>query len=76
MKKASKRAREDSDEAPKKRGRPKGSKSKPNVYDGYMRTRAENAANPEETFYDSGDICEICEFAFNHPLKRFKPKMK
>ena len=70
---------------PKKRGRPKGSKNKPRENTGQpakkaddLKTRAERSADPdnEETFLDSGDVCEICEFPFNHPLKRTKPKMK
>ena len=64
---------------PKKRGRPKGSKNKPTKKDTIKaRDRAEKAADPDqdETFHDSGDICDICEFPFNHPLKRTKPKMK
>ena len=64
---------------PKKRGRPKGSKNKTTKKDDIKtRDRAEKAADPDqdETFYDSGDICDICEFPFNHPLKRTKPKMK
>ena len=65
---------------PKKRGRPKGSKNKaqPNAKTDNLRTRATKAAdpNPDEEYYDSGDICEICEFPFNHPTKIGKPKMK
>ena len=30
----------------------------------------------EETFYDSGDLCNICQFALNHPTKADKPKVK
>ena len=67
---------------PRKRGRPKGSKNKtktvvePAKKDD-LKTRAEKAADPNnEPFFDSGDICEICEFPFNHPLKINKPKMK
>ena len=69
----------------KRRGRPKGSKnkasdtSKPMAKKVTLKTRAESSADPEhdeETFYDSGDICDICEFPFNHPLKIDKPKMK
>ena len=42
-----------------------------------LKSRAEKAADPDnEPFFDSGDICEICEFPFNHPLKINKPKMK
>ena len=65
---------------PKKRGRPRGSKNKaqPNAKTDNLRTRATKAAdpNPDEEYYDSGDICEICEFPFNHPTKIGKPKMK
>ena len=32
--------------------------------------------NPDEEFFDSRDICEICEFPFNHPTKIGNPKMK
>ena len=55
------------------RGRPKGSKNKQKQYDTKTsRERAEHAANDndDEPFFDSGDICEICEFAFKHPLKK------
>ena len=69
---------------PKKRGRPKGSKNKIQIQTNTtktsndLRTRATKAAdpNPDEEFFDSGDICEICEFPFNHPTKIGKPKMK
>ena len=30
----------------------------------------------DETFYDSGDVCNICEFPLNHPTKVSKPKIK
>ena len=30
----------------------------------------------EETYYDSGDICCLCQFRLNDPLQRNKPKMK
>ena len=38
------------------------------------RSQAENSANPDRSipFFDSGDICEICHFAFNDPIKRLK----
>ena len=67
---------------PRKRGRPKGSKNKTksvveSAKKDDLKSRAEKAADPDnEPFFDSGDICEICEFPFNHPLKRNKPKMK
>ena len=87
--KASKRGLENDDEyleketlpPPKKRGRPKGSKNKqtdkPAKKDD-LKTRAEQSTDPdqEEIYLDSGDVCEICEFPFNHPLKITKPKMK
>ena len=42
-----------------------------------VRERAEIAAQPEEeTFYDSGDLCNLCQFRLNDPLKRSKAKMK
>ena len=39
---------------------------------------AERSANPdvEASFYDSGDKCNICHFALNHPEKFDKPKTK
>ena len=41
------------------------------------RERAEIALQPhEETYYDSGDICCLCQFRLNDPLQRNKPKMK
>ena len=41
------------------------------------RERAEIAIQSEdETFYDSFDICCLCQFSLNDPLKRGKKKMK
>ena len=41
------------------------------------RERAEIALQPhKETYYNSGDICCLCQFRLNDPLKRSKPKMK
>lgn len=66
---------------PKKRGRLKGSNNnnKPEVTDIYkseVRQIAENSADPnfENSFIDSGDICEICHFTLNDPVKRLKSK--
>ena len=66
-------------QAPKKRrGRPPGAKNKKkNETAGEnqdIRERAENSANPEFSipFFDSGDICNICQFAFNDPIKKLK----
>ena len=56
------------------RGRPKGSKNKQTEpRKDTARERAEKAAtidNDDEVFFDSGDICNICEFPLNHRLKR------
>ena len=68
------------EEAPKKkRGRPAGSKNKPKVEEKPKknhRDRAEKAADVEneESFMDSVDICAICEFEMNHPMKIDKPR--
>ena len=66
--------------APKKRGRPKGSKNKQvGFVDEFLdipltqRTHAELGASPEEdSFIDSGDYCDICGFRFNDPIKAKK----
>ena len=58
----------------KPRGRPKGSKNKQKQSQTKTtRERAVEAAtadDDDDPFFDSGDKCEICEFAFNHPLKQ------
>ena len=66
--------------APKKRGRPKGSKNKEKDQVSVsqpvrsQRELAESAAeeSTESSFIDSGDICLVCNFAFNDPIKRGK----
>jgi hypothetical protein len=39
-----------------------------------MRKRAEYSASVENTlpFFDSGDVCNICDFALNDPIKALK----
>ena len=61
----------------KRRGRPPGSKNKPKENDVAredLRKRAEYSAGSENTlpYFDSGDICSICEFAMNDPIKKLK----
>ena len=63
-----------SEQAPKKRrGRPPGAKNKqkPITESEDMRKRAEYSASVENTlpFFDSGDVCNICDFALNDPIK-------
>ena len=61
------------EEPKKKRGRPIGSKNKK------PKTSSRHLADPQtddETFYDSGDVCNICEFPLNHPTKVSKPQLK
>ena len=44
-----------------------------------MRRRAELSADPEEAplpFFDSEDICNICEFSMNDPIKKLKRIVK
>ena len=67
----------------KKRGRPKGSKNKAKEDSSSkstetIRARAEKAADPNttEAFFDSGDVCNICNFPLDHETKRKKPKME
>ena len=70
-------------QAPKKRrGRPPGSKNKKNAEtireSQNTREQAENSADPEDSipFFDSGDLCNICQFAFNNPIKKLKKIVK
>ena len=66
--------------APKKRRRPKGSKNKEKDQVSVsqpvrsQRELAESAAeeSTDSSFIDSGDICLVCNFAFNDPIKRGK----
>ena len=61
------------EETKKKKGRPIGSKNKK------PKTSSRHLADPQtedETFYDSGDVCNICEFPLNHPTKVSKPKIE
>ena len=64
----------------KRRGRPPGSKNKPKTApeaekgSTNLRDRAEMAVSRDNTlpFFDSGDICNICLFALNDPVKKLK----
>ena len=65
----------------KRRGRPPGSKNKlkeNNVASEDLRKRAEYSAGVENTlpFFDSGDVCCICDFALNDPIKKLKKVIK
>ena len=68
---------EQTEQPPKKRrGRPPGSKNKSkDIYEeNVSRKRAEFSANTECTlpFFDSGDVCNICDFSLNDPIKKMK----
>ena len=60
----------------KRRGRPPGSKNKSkDIYEENVgRKRAEFSANTEYTlpFFDSGGVCNICDFSLNDPIKKMK----
>ena len=65
-----------------RRGRPTGSKNKKKAEtigeSQNMREQAENSADPECSipFFDSGDLCNICQFPFNDPIKKLKKIVK
>ena len=71
------------EEPPKKRrGRPPGSKNKKKSDEEVIPTSrrlAEDSANPNSStlpFFDSGDVCNICEFGLTDPIKREKKIIK
>ena len=68
----------------KKRGRPAGSKNKPKEISPARpkpnsRLMAEISADPsfqDDSYHDSGDKCNICQFSLNNPIKKNKQKTK
>ena len=92
IKPAAKRPMDDVEEPvpKKKRGRPAGSKNKPKGDDAVaavpktkpkksLRRRAEEAASnfiEDDLFADSEDVCIICNFRFNDPIKRNKSRAR